>query len=167
MLRCWGVHQQIVIIKLQRTLFAHQTWISNNFKRAISECKGVLHCEGYDYEENPDDIQKLRCLLLFSQEKWKMEMLSNDDGFMIYGKLGVEFFSTSELLYPKKKVRIRLFNTKPNIYMISDNSNVSVGVLDWSFYTRRLKDDDYHKKRPCLHTLLSSTTIRRRIGKHS
>ena len=31
---------------------------SNNFKGAISEFKGVLHCEGYDYEEFPDDIME-------------------------------------------------------------------------------------------------------------
>ena len=35
-----------------------------------------------------------------------MKMLSRPDGFMLYGKLGVDFFSTSELLYRimKKKV---------------------------------------------------------------
>ena len=30
-------------------------YISNNFKAAISEYKGVLHCEGYDYEQDPED----------------------------------------------------------------------------------------------------------------
>ena len=30
-------------------LYAHKSYISNNFKRAISEYKGVLHCKGYDY----------------------------------------------------------------------------------------------------------------------
>ena len=37
-------------------LYAHKSYISNNFKAAISECKGVLHCEGYDYEQDPEDI---------------------------------------------------------------------------------------------------------------
>ena len=32
-------------------LYAHKSYISNNFKGALSEYKGVLHCEGYDYEE--------------------------------------------------------------------------------------------------------------------
>ena len=36
-------------------LYAHESYNSNNFKRAISEYKGVLHCEGYDYEEFPDE----------------------------------------------------------------------------------------------------------------
>ena len=37
-------------------LYAHKSYISNNFKAAISECKGVLHCKGYDYEQDPEDI---------------------------------------------------------------------------------------------------------------
>ena len=37
-------------------LYAHKSYISNNFKTVISEYKGVLHCEGYDYEQDPADI---------------------------------------------------------------------------------------------------------------
>ena len=29
-------------------LYAHKFYISNNFKVATTEYKGVLHCEGYD-----------------------------------------------------------------------------------------------------------------------
>ena len=39
-------------------LYAHKSYISNNFKGAISEYKGVLHCEGYDFEEVPDEIME-------------------------------------------------------------------------------------------------------------
>ena len=35
--------------------YAHESYISNNFIGAISEYKGVLHCEGYDFEANPED----------------------------------------------------------------------------------------------------------------
>ena len=31
-------------------------------------------------------------------------MLSKPDGFTLYGKLGFDFISTSELLYPNKKL---------------------------------------------------------------
>ena len=37
-------------------LYAHKSHISNNFQAAISEYQGVLHCEGYDYEQDPEDI---------------------------------------------------------------------------------------------------------------
>ena len=39
-------------------LFAHKSYISNNSKAAISEYKGVLHCESYDYEQDLEDISK-------------------------------------------------------------------------------------------------------------
>ena len=39
-------------------LNAHKSYFSNNFKGAISEYKGVSHCEGYDYEEFPDEFME-------------------------------------------------------------------------------------------------------------
>ena len=67
---------------------------------------------------------------------------------MLYGKLGTGFFSTSELLYPNMKIRLRLISARPNFYMISDNPNVSLGVVGCSLYTRRIAlKDGYHKKR--------------------
>ena len=47
-------------------LYAHKSYNSNNFKGAISEYNGVLHCEGYDYEESPDEMMEAP-LNLFSQ----------------------------------------------------------------------------------------------------
>ena len=127
-------------------LYAHKSYISNNFKGDISEYKGVLHCEGYDYEELPDEI--MEALLSEPFFTRRMKMLSRPDGFMLYGKLGADFFSTSELLNPNMKKRLRLIRARPNFYMISDNPNVSLGTVDCSLYTRRIAlKDDYHKKR--------------------
>ena len=39
-------------------LYAHQCYISNNFKGAIFEYMGFLHCEGYDYEDFPDKTKE-------------------------------------------------------------------------------------------------------------
>ena len=67
---------------------------------------------------------------------------------MLYGKLGIDFFSTSELLYPSMKIRLRLVRARPNFYMISDNPNASLGIVDCSLYTHRIAlKDDYQKKR--------------------
>ena len=126
-------------------LYAHNSYISNNFKAAASECKGVLHCEGYDYEQDPEDITDPLPDPFFTR---RMKLLSRPDGFMLYGKLGIDFFSNSELLYPNMKFRLRLTRARPNVYMISDNPNVSLGIVDCSLYTRRIAlRDDYHKKR--------------------
>ena len=43
-------------IYISNGLYAHKSYISNNFKAAISEYNGVLHCEGFDYEQDPEDI---------------------------------------------------------------------------------------------------------------
>ena len=127
-------------------LYTHNSYISNNFMGAISEYKGVLHCEGYDYEEFPDEIKGTPLSEPFFTRR--MKMLSRPDGFKLYGKLGVDFFSTSELLHPNMKIRLRLIRAEPNFYMISDNPNVSLGIFDCSLYTRRIAlKDDYHKKR--------------------
>ena len=126
-------------------LYAHKSYISNNFKTAISAYKGVLHCEGYAYEQDPEDISNPLPDPFFTG---RMKLLSRPDGFMLYGKLGIDFFSTFGLLYPNMKVRLRLIRARPNFYMISDNPNVILGIVDCSLYTRRIAlKDDYHKKR--------------------
>ena len=44
--------------------------------------------------------------------------------------------------------RLRLIRARPNFCMISDNPNVSLGIVDCSLYTRRIAlTDDFHKKR--------------------
>ena len=126
-------------------LYAHKSYISNNFKAAISEYKGVLHCEGYDYEQDPEYFAKPLPDPFFTR---RMKLLSRPDGFMLYGKLGIDFFSASELLCPNMKIRLRLIRARPNFYMISDNPNVSLRIVDCSLYTRRFAlNDGYHKKR--------------------
>ena len=122
----------------------------------ISEYKAVLHCEGYDYGEFPDEIMAAPWFEPFFTRKNKM--FSRPDDLMLYGKLGVDFFSISELLYPNMKIRQRLIRARHNFYMISDNPNVSLEVVDCSFYTRRiaLKDDYQKNEWTCLLRLLWS-----------
>ena len=125
-------------------LYAHKSYISNNSKAAISEYKGVLHCEGYDYEQDPEGVNNPLLDPFFTR---RMKLLSRPDGFKLYGKLAIDFFSTSELLYPNMKIRLRLIRARPIFYMISDNPNVSLGNVGCSIYTRRIAlKDDYHKK---------------------
>ena len=89
--------------------YTHKSYISNNFKAAISEYKGVLLCEGCDYEQDPEDISNPLPDPFFTR---RMKLLSRPDGFMFCGKLGVDFFSTSELLYPNMKLRLRLIRAR-------------------------------------------------------
>ena len=126
-------------------LYMHKSYFSNNFKVSISECKGVLHNEEYDYEEIPDETMEAPSPEHFFTSRKKR--LSRPDGFMLYGKVRVDFFSTSELLYPNMKNKLRLIRARPNFCMISDNPNVSLGAVDCGLYTRRIAlKDDYQKK---------------------
>ena len=123
-------------------LYAPKYHISNNFESTLSDYKAVFHCEGNDFEENQE---KLLEGPFFTR---RMKLYSRPDGFMLYGKLGIDFLTTSELLYPNMKVRIRLIRARPNFYMISENPNVSFGFVDCSLYTRRVMlKEGYHKKR--------------------
>ena len=88
-------------------LDAHKSHISNNFKSTLSDYKGILNCETCDYEEDPENLVGGP---FFTR---RMNMYSRPDGFMLYGKLGIEFVTTLELLYPNMKIRIRLFRARP------------------------------------------------------
>ena len=126
-------------------LYAHKSYISNNFGPTISEYKGVLHSKGYDYEQDPEDISNPLPDPFFGR---RIKLLSRPDGFMLYGKLGIDFFSTSEMLYPNMKIRLRPIRATPDFCMISDNPKVSVAIVDCSLHTRRYAlKEDYHKKR--------------------
>ena len=122
--------------------YAHKTHISNKLKNTLTDYQGDLHCEGYDYEEDPENLLEVP---FFTR---RMKLYSGPDSFMLYGKLVIDFRTASELLYPNTKVRIRQVRTRPNFYMISENPNVSLGFVDCSLYTRLLMlKEDYHKKR--------------------
>ena len=91
-------------------------------------------------------LWKHLCLKLFFTRS--MKMLSRSDGSTLYGKFGVDFFSTSQLLYPNMKLRVRLIGARHNFYMFSDSPNVSLGIVDCSLHTHHIAlKDDYQKKR--------------------
>ena len=126
--------------------YAENSYTSNIFTGALSEYKGVLNCKVYNYEEFLDEnMDAFLSEAFFSMTK---NMVSRRNRFMLYGKFGVEFFSTSELLYTDTKIRLRLIRVRPNFNMISDNPKVSLGNADCSLYIRHIAHtDDYHKKR--------------------
>ena len=123
-------------------VYTHKSHLSNKFKSTLTDYKRALHCEGHDHGEDPENLLEG---LFFTRRK---KLYSTPDGFMLYGKLGIDFLTTSELLYPNLIERIRLIRERPNFYIISENPNVSLGIVDCSLYTRRLMlKEDYHKKR--------------------
>ena len=87
-------------------------------------------------------------------------MLRRTDGFILYGDMSVGFFSASELLYPITKIRLPLIRTGSIFYMIVDNSNYRLGIVDCSLYTRLfLLKDDYHRKQMDMLKILAWSII--------
>ena len=105
-------------------LFAQKSYIANNLSGAIYEHKRAFHCEVYDYVELQDENLEAPLSELFSTRR--VTMLSRPDGFMLYGKLRLDFFPTSELLNRNMKIGLRLIKDRPIFYMISENPNVSL-----------------------------------------
>ena len=65
-------------------LYVHKFYVSSNFKGAISEYKGVLHSEGYDYEEFLDEIMEAPLFEPFCTSRMKMP--GRPDGILLYGR---------------------------------------------------------------------------------
>ena len=141
MLKCTSTISKFTTIGL----YANKSYFSNNFKWAISKYKGVLHCEGYEYQEFPDENMEAPLSEPFFTRG--MKMLSRLDGFMLYGKLGFDLLSFSELLYQNMKISLRPIRGRSTFHMIKDSPNVRLGIVDGSLYTRIALKDDYHKKR--------------------
>ena len=58
--------------------------------------------------------------------------------FSLYGRLAIDVFTCEKLLLPKTKVRNKLIRARPNFYMLSDNPNVSLKIVDCSLFTRKI-----------------------------
>ena len=109
-------------------LYAHKSYVFNNSKGAIFENKGASYFERYDYEEFLDEI--MEAPLSEASFTRRMKLLHGTARLILYGKRGVDFFSTFELLYPNKRLRLRLIIAQPNSYKISDKPNFKVGTVD-------------------------------------
>ena len=101
--------------------------------------------KGSGYEFSDEISEALLSEPFFTR---RMKLLIRPDGFMLYGKLGVDFFSNSELLYPTMQVRLRGIRAIPRFYMISDNPKGNLGIVDCSLHTRRIALlGNHHTKR--------------------
>ena len=105
-------------------LYAHKSYIFNNFS---SEYKKVLLRKRYDCEEFPDKIMEAPLSEPLSTRR--ATMLKRPDDCMLYGELGIDFSSTSDLLYPNMKNSLGFVRAGPSFHIISDNPNVNLGML--------------------------------------
>ena len=88
----WSVHYQSAE---STVLYAHKSYISDKFKGAITEYNEFLQCEGSENEQDPEDITNPLPDPVFAK---RVKLLSKPDCFVLFGKMGIDFSSTSELL---------------------------------------------------------------------
>ena len=88
------------------------------------------------------------CLIHVLQVDWKCLVDPMASCFMVNRIWPL--FSTSESLYPNMKFRKRLIRAKQNFCEVSENHNVSPGVVDCSLYASRIAlRYDCHKNQMC------------------
>ena len=134
------------------TFYAHKSYISNTFKRTMSEYKGFLHCHGYDYNKQHNEVSNAHLYEPFPTKKTSLccmlYVFLLSDGCMLYAKLGVDFFSKSAICCKKMIVGLQLIRARPFFCMTRHNPNVCFRIIDCFFHIRHFAlSDDYHKKR--------------------
>ena len=112
-------------------LCPHKAQISNKLNSSAVSNKGILACHGYSFEEYPDafDMHPLTD---------RANSLGTGITVSLYGRLAIDLFTCEKLLLPNTKARIKLIRARPNFYMLSDNPNVSLKIVDCSLFTRRV-----------------------------
>ena len=143
-------------------LYAHMSYISNNFKGPSVNTSEFRTAKGMIIKIFLMNLWKWWNLYLFTR---RMKMLSGRDGFLLYGKLGVAFFSTSELLYSNMKIRLGPIRSEPDLiftWLVTITTVVlelllvrftHVVLLSRMIITR--------KEWKCLHKLLWSSTLQK------
>ena len=125
---------------------AHNSYISKEFRWTISEYKVTSLWEVYAYEKHWDEIIDSPLFELFFSRKLKL--LCRIDDFMLYDKLVIDFFSIFVLLYQNMNLRLGLIRSRPKFYMINNNPNFNLGIVNCSLQTRHIAmKDKYHRKK--------------------
>ena len=112
-------------------LYPHKAQISNKFNSSAVSNKGILACHGYSFEEYPEAFD----MYPFTD---RANSLRSETTFSLYGRLAIDLFTCEKLLLAKTKVQIKLIRARPKFYMLSDNPNVKLKLVDCSLFTRRI-----------------------------
>ena len=85
--------------------------------------KGILACHGHSFALYPEAFD----MYPFPD---RAKSLGSGIVFSLYGRLDIELLTFEKFLLPKTNVRIKLIRARANFYMMSDNSNVSLKIVD-------------------------------------
>ena len=111
-------------------LYPHKAKTSNEFNSSAVSNKRILASHGYSFEEYPDAFD----MHPFTD---RANSLGTRITSSLYGRLAIDLFTCEKLLLPNNKVRNKFIRARPNLNMLSDNSNVTLKVVDCSLLTRK------------------------------
>ena len=115
--------------------------------------------------QDPKDISNPLSDPFFTK---RMKLLSRPDGFMLYGKLGFDFFSISELLYPNMKIRLRIIRARPLTWLAATPTSVlELWIAHFTLVVLLLRMSITKREWTCSLMLLLNTIIRRLWQRHS
>ena len=112
-------------------LYSHKAQIPNEFNSSAVSNKGLLACHGYSFAKDPDGFD----MHPFTDRR---NSLGTGITFSLYGRLAIDLFTSEKLLLPNTQARIKFIRARPIFYMLSDNPNVSLKVVDCSLFTRKI-----------------------------
>ena len=112
-------------------LYPHKAQVSNEFNSTAVSNKGIIHCNGYSFGEFPDAFD----ILPFTD---RTNSLGSVITFSLYGRHANDLFTCKKMSLPKTKVRSKLIRARTNFYMLSDNPNGSLKIIDCLLFTRRI-----------------------------
>ena len=100
----------------------------NEFNSSARSDKGIVACHAYSFEEFPDafDLQP------FTD---RANSLGSGITFSLFRRLAIKLFTCEKLLLPNTIVRIKLIRANSNFYLLSDEPNVSLKIVDCSLFT--------------------------------
>ena len=123
------VYFNITMVYNANGLYPHKAQISNKFNSSAVSNIGIFACRGYSFEEYPDAFD----MHPFTD---RANFLGSGIFFSLYRRLAIDLPTCEKFLLPNNKVRVKLIRARPNFYMLSDNPNVSLKIVDCSLFTR-------------------------------
>ena len=112
-------------------LYAHKSFLSNEFSGTKGTKDSVFTCQGYEYETTPADITDSAFV------SRKDTGLQNE--IVCYGRLQADVFTSDRLLLPNVNVRIKLLCSRPDFYLITDTNDAYAKIVEPHFSRDKLQ----------------------------
>ena len=114
-----------------KALYPHKAKISNEFNSSAVSNNGKFACHGYNLKGYREAFD----MYPFTD---RANSLRSGITFSLYGRLAIDLLTCEKTLKQKTKNRNKVKRARPKFYMLSDNPNVSLKIVDCLLFTRRI-----------------------------